>query len=265
MKKFALIILALVYLSGIGAGYVAPAPYDTQFRESPNAPPSPKFPLGTDELGRDRLSRLLYGTRVSLLLAPAAAVVATVVAAAAGTAAAMLGGWWERAFLGAVDLSMSLPWLFFVMTVRALFPLDVSPLVSVAVTFLLLGALGWAAPARVVRAAAASMRNSNFVLQARACGLTTARLWGTHLLPNLLPVLFTQFVVSIPVFILTEANLGLLGLGVAEPMPSWGSLLRDLEHFSELRANPWLLAPAVLLVIVIFCFQAIAQREDFVA
>ena len=86
-----------------------------------------------------------------------------------------------------------------------------------------------------------------------------------HLLPNLKAVLFTQFLVAIPVFILSEANLGLLGLGVAEPMPSWGSLMRDLENFSQLRTNPWLLAPAVLLALVVTCFQLVIPREDFVA
>jgi ABC-type dipeptide/oligopeptide/nickel transport system permease subunit len=155
--------------------------------------------------------------------------------------------------------------MFFLMTVRALLPLDVSPAVSITITFLLLGALGWAGPARIVRAAVVSMNRSEFMLQARASGSTGFRIVITHLLPNLKPVLITQFLVSIPIFILSEANLGLLGLGVAEPMPSWGSLLRDLERFSEVRANPWLLAPAVTLVAVVVCFQIIAKGEEFIA
>src|SRR5262249_30234608 len=120
-------------------------------------------------------------------------------------------------------------------------------------------------PARVVRASVSSMRRSNFMIQARAAGLAGFRLWRIHLLPNLKPVLFTQFLVSIPVFILSEANLGLLGLGVTEPMPSWGNLLRELERLSAIRANPLLLAPAALLVIVTISFQIVARREDFVA
>jgi peptide/nickel transport system permease protein len=264
-RKLAAATLAVVFIAGFGANIVAPASYDKQFREAPGAPPSRQFPLGTDDLGRDRLSRLLYGSRVSMILAPAAAFLATAIAAVAGTAAGFLGRWWERIFLGATDLSLSVPWLFFLMTVRALLPLDVAPAVSMTITFLLLGMLGWAGPARVVRAAVASMRNSDFVLQARASGCTERRLLWVHLLPNLKPVLFTQFMVSIPVFILSEANLGLLGLGVAEPMPSWGNLLRDLERFSEIPANPWLLAPVGLLAIVVTCLQLVAPREDFVA
>jgi len=265
MKKLAGAVLVLIFAAALGSDVLATASYRTQFREEPSAPPSAHHPLGTDELGRDRLSRLLYGSRISLMLAPAAALLATAIAALAGATAGYLGGWWERTFLGATDLSLSLPWMFFLMTVRALLPLDVSPAASITITFLLLGALGWAGPARIVRAAVVSMKRSEFMLQARASGSTGLGIVITHLLPNLKPVLIVQFLVSIPVFILSEANLGLLGLGVAEPMPSWGNLLRDLERFSEVRANPWLLAPAVMLVAVVVCLQIIAKREEFVA
>jgi peptide/nickel transport system permease protein len=265
MRNLALAILVVIFVAALGAEIFAPAPYQEQFRELPNSASSTHHPLGTDELGRDRLSRLLYGSRISLMLAPAAALLATLIAAIAGATAGYLGGWWERAFLGATDLSLSLPWLFFLMTVRALLALDVSPIVSIAITFLLLGALGWAGPARIVRASVVALRRSEFMLQARASGSAGFRIVIIHLLPNLKPVLITQFLVSIPLFILSEANLGLLGLGVAEPMPSWGSLLRDLERFSEVRSNPWLLAPAVMLVGVVMCFQVIARREDSIA
>jgi len=264
-RKFAAIVLGAVFVSALGANVLAPAPYEKQFRESPDAPPSRTFLLGTDDLGRDRLSRLLYGSRVSLLLAPAAALLATALATVAGGAAGLLGGWWERAFLGATDLSLSLPWLFGLITIRAMLPLDVTPAVSVGVTFLLLGLLGWAAPARVVRAAVASMRSSEFMLHARASGFAGFRLLRFFLLPNLKPVVFTQFLIAIPVFILSEANLGLLGLGVSEPMPSWGNLLRELENLSQVGANPWMLAPAVLLALVVTCLQLVAPREDFVS
>ncbi len=262
MTRVAIAVLAIVFVAALGADLFAPAPYQQQFRDSPNAASSAHHPLGTDELGRDRLSRLLYGTRISLLLAPAAALLATAIAAIAGATAGYLGGWWERVFLGATDLSLSLPWLFFLMTVRALLPLDVSPIVSIAITFLLLGALGWAGPARIVRASVVALRRSEFMLQARASGSAGFRIVIVHLLPNLRPVLTTQFLVSIPLFILSEANLGLLGLGVAEPMPSWGSLLRDLERFSEVKANPWLLAPAAMLVAVVISFQIVTRQRE---
>ena len=148
LRGLAWTVLGLTALAALGAAQIAPAPYEKQFRESPNSQPCRQFPLGTDELGRDRLSRLLYGTRISLLLAPAAALLATLIAAFAGIAAGMIGGRLEQLILSCVDLVASLPWLFLLIAVRALLPLNVSAYASVGVTFLLLGALGWASSAR---------------------------------------------------------------------------------------------------------------------
>ena len=121
-----------MFLAAVFAGVLVPAPFAKQFRESPSAPPSAQHPLGTDELGRDALSRLLYGTRVSLLLAPAAALLATFLAALVGGLAGYLGGWFERVALGATNLWLSLPWLFLLLTARAMLPLNVAPGTSVA-------------------------------------------------------------------------------------------------------------------------------------
>lgn len=265
LRSMAAALLLAVFLATLLAEVIAPAPYATQFRAEPNARVSRRHPLGTDELGRDAFSRLLYGSRISLLLAPAAALLATLIAAAVGGVAGYLGGWWERVVLSVTDLSLALPWLFLLLTVRATLPLDVSPWASVVITFALLGLLGWAVSARVVCAGARALRNSEFVLQARASGCPSVRLLVRHILPNLKPVLFAQFWVSIPLFILSEANLGILGLGVAEPLPSWGSLLRELENYPAVEANPWKLAPLALLVIVVSCFQLILPQEDFSA
>ncbi|PYV10240.1 MAG: hypothetical protein DMG23_08365 [Acidobacteria bacterium] len=261
-RQFAVGILILVFLASLMANQLAPVSYSHQFRESANAPPSHEFPLGTDDLGRDRLSRLLYGSRISLLLAPVAALIATALAALVGGTAGYLGGWWERVGMGFSDLFMSLPWLFLLLTFRAMLPLNVSPLASVIITFTLLGLLGWAAAARVVCAGARALRNSEFVLQARTHGCGDFRLLIWHVLPPLKPVLYAQFWISIPVFILSEANLGVLGLGVAEPLPSWGNLLRDLENYRAALTSPWLLAPLFLLVLVVACFQTVLPEED---
>ncbi len=262
IRRVAAGFLLVLFLATLLAGWIVPAPYAKQFREAPNALPSIVHPLGTDELGRDALSRLLYGSRVSLLLAPAAALLATLIAALVGGAAGYLGGWWERVALRATDISLSLPWLFLLLTVRAMLPLNVSPMTSVVITFALLGLLGWPGSARVVCAGARALRDSDLVLQARAYGCPKLRLLVRQLLPNLKPVLYAQFWISIPVFILTEANLGVLGLGVAEPLPSWGNLLRDLENWPAVATNPWRLAPLVLLVAVVSCFQLILPLED---
>src|ERR1700691_3990598 len=125
--------LAIGFLIVIALAALAPLPtrYDRQFRDSPNARPSRQFPLGTDDLGRDRLSRLIYGTRVSLLLATAAAILSCIAAAALGGLAGL--GIADTFILGAADLFVSLPWLFLLLMVRAFLPLNVSPMVSVTI------------------------------------------------------------------------------------------------------------------------------------
>jgi len=262
LRLAAIVFLAVVFGCSLGANWIAPAPYAEQFRDLPDAAPSHQHLLGTDDLGRDRFSRLLYGTRISLLLAPAAALVASALAGVIGGAAGFAGGWIESCLMGTTDLFLSLPWLFLLITVRAFLPLNVSPMISVAITFALLGCLGWAAAARVVCAEARALRESEMVLLARATGSSGLRLLGRHVIPNLRPVLAAQFWISVPVFILAEANLGILGLGVAEPLPSWGSLLRELESFSAYSAQPWLFAPLLLLVLTMSCFHlALANQE----
>jgi peptide/nickel transport system permease protein len=262
LRWIAVGLLALIFLGALGASFIAPASYEKQFREDPDHRPSRQYPLGTDDLGRDRLSRLLYGMRISLLLAPAAALIATLLAAVIGGAGAYAGGAWDQFTRAFIDLFLSLPWLFLLLAVRAVLPLNIPAVASVAITFALLGTLGWAASARVVSAAVREMRDSEFVLQARAAGCGPWRLLFAHVLPNVRPILLAQFWISVPLFILTEANLGMLGLGVTEPLPSWGNLLRELENYSALASSPWLWAPLVSLFVVVSLFQfALGEGE----
>ena len=265
LRGLALLVLALVTIAALSAEWLAPASYSRQFRDSVLAAPSREHPLGTDELGRDRFSRLIYGTRVSLALAPAAALVSSLLSGAAGVFAAWKGGWWRRGVEVSSDLFLSLPWMFLLLTVRAALPLNLSPWISVTVTFLLLGVLGWAAPSRVVISGARASCDSDFLLLARAQGCRGLSLLFVHLLPNLRPVFLAQFWTSIPLFILTEANLSLLGLGVMEPLPSWGVLLKELEDVSAIPRHPWILAPAVLLLAVVSSLHVVLPRKEAVA
>lgn len=264
-RMIAGLVLLLVVGASLAASLLAPAGYARQYRDAVGAPPSHAHWLGTDEIGRDRFARLLYGTRISLLLAPAAALLSTLMAALVGGLAGYLGGIWSRVAMAVTDLFLSLPWLFLLITVRALLPLNVSPLVSVLVTFLLLGLLGWSSAARILCSSASTLRNSDFVRQARASGIQGSRLFWIHVLPNLKPVLYAQFWISIPAFILSEANLGILGLGVAEPLPSWGSLLKELEGLISVGEEPWKFVPLVLLIVVVTSFQLALSNSDEVA
>jgi peptide/nickel transport system permease protein len=251
MRIIGFSVLLLAAAVAVGADWLAPHDYAMQFREHANEPPSRSFPLGTDELGRDRFSRLLEGSRVSLLCAPAAALIATAIAAAVGLMAGYFGGWVDGIAGALTDLFLSLPWLFALLTLRAFLPLNISPWASLAATFLLLACVGWASGARVVRAGTAAMRDTGAILHARAYGCRGMRLLWRHILPNLRPVLSAQFWILVPVFLLTEANLGLLGLGIMEPVPSLGNMLSELQNYQKIPEAPWILAPAVLLVLVI--------------
>ena len=256
------VVLSIIFAAGLFAGTVSPYSYSKQFRERPNAAPCSSHLLGTDSLGRDLFARLVYGTRVSLLLAPAAALLATLIAGILGGFAALAGGWCEKVILAAADLSMALPLLFVLLALRAVLPLDISPILSVIATFVLLGLLGWPSSLRVVWAATKNLRNSDFLLLARAIGCGRWRMIVRHVLPNLRPILFAQFWISIPVFVLTEATLSMLGLGVMEPLPSWGNLLRGLEDISAVSANPLRLTPLILLILVVICFQLILPTQE---
>jgi ABC-type dipeptide/oligopeptide/nickel transport system permease subunit len=252
--------VAICFLVVMILAALLPVRYERQFRDFPNARRSKQFALGTDDLGRDRLSRLIYGTRVSLLLALAASSLSCIAAAVLGGAAGF--GVADKLILGAADLFLTLPWLFLLLMVRALLPLNVSPMVSVTITFALLGVLGWAAPAKVIRAAVRKLRTSDFMLQARAAGCPASSLLFRHLLPNAMPVLWAQLWITIPAYVLAETTLGMLGLGVMEPLPSWGNLLREVEG-AGIADQPWLLAPVLLLAAVVGSFQVIFEREDY--
>lgn len=258
-----IVFLTLVTVFTVFPKALSSRSYSQQFRDIPDAAPTRQHVLGTDDVGRDRFARLLYGTRVSLLLAPAAALLSTLLAAMIGGFAGFAGRSVEKAMMAVTDLSISLPWLFLLIAVRALLPLNTSPMESVVATFFLLGSLGWAAAARVVCTDARCLRDSDFVLLARASGIANRRLLWRHILPNLKPVLIAQFWISIPVFILTEANLGMLGLGVAEPLPSWGGLMHELESTSSMSWQPWRMVPLMLLVAVVSGFQFVSKKPRY--
>ncbi len=261
-RRLALLLLLALLAAALLAGRIAPARYDEQFRDYPNARPCARFPLGTDELGRDRLSRLLYGSRVSLLLAPAAAALATITALAIGLTAGYGGCLAESAALGFTDLVVSIPSLLLLFIARAMLPLNITPMVSVGFTFLLLAILGWTSGVRVILAAVVQARDSEYVRQARALGCRPCTILFRHTAAAVRPIAAGQFWILVPLFLVSEANLGMLGLGVTEPLPSWGNLLAEMQTAASLTDAPWLLAPAVLLVVVLLSLQNVLQSGE---
>lgn len=257
MKRAAAAVLVLVALAALFAPVIAPYDYSRQFRDTPNAPAGSRFYMGTDDLGRDRFSRLVYATRVSAMLAPAAALVSVLIALLFSAIAATRSQWASRATSILTTLSLSLPWIFLFIILRALLPLNTRAVQSILITFGLMGVAGWAWPARVFTASIRRLAESGWLLQARAAGMSPWRIARVHAWPHLRSLALAQFRILIPAYILSEASLGLLGLGVAEPLPSWGNLLAELQHPDRVRANPWILAPLLLLMLVMIALEAL--------
>ncbi|HEY0564446.1 MAG TPA: ABC transporter permease [Terriglobales bacterium] len=260
LRRIALAFLLVVGSASLLAHKIAPYSYETQLREATDAEPSSQHLLGTDELGRDRFSRLLYGMRISILMAPAAALLATALAALIGISSALMRGAPAHIAMMLTDVVLSVPWIFVLLTARSCLPLNLSPALSASVTFALLGALGWAPTARIVFAGAQSIQASDYMLQAHALGIGRVRR-ATQMLPNLLPALMAQFWLTLPLFLLTEANLSILGLGVSEPLPSWGTMLHELQSLPLRPHQPWLWVPLVLLVMSVSSLQFLTDEK----
>ena len=229
--------------------------YGDQDREQINAAATTQHRMGTDDLGRDRSVRVALALLLALSGAAAAALLATTLGAAAGGLAACLPAPAAKLLLFLSDLLLTLPWLFLLLIVRSALPLNLAPVASAAVTFLLLGLLGWPAFVRIVCARAESLRGADWLFYARAAGLRRPQLVRVHVLPHLLPLLLTQFLIFVPICVTAEANLGALGLGIGEPLPSWGSMLLSLKTASVLNSSGWVYLPLALLVGVLLLLE----------
>jgi peptide/nickel transport system permease protein len=215
--------------------------------------PGVLFLLGTDGFGRDQFSRLLAGGRISLT----AGWLATVLSLAAGTAmgalAGLYGGWVDDLVMRIGEASLALPWLYLLLAGRAFLPLDVPSSTSYFICITVVGILGWARPARLVRGLALSLRERGYVVAARAFGASGGYLLRVHILPDAISVLVTQAALLVPQYILAEVTLSFLGLGINEPSASWGNMLASLQHYNVLVLYWWMLLPALAPAAVSLC------------
>ena len=204
--------------------------------------------LGSDAYGRDQMSRILYGGQISLLAGLLGASLTLLLGSGIGTMAGYYGGWRDGLLMRLAELFTALPWLYLLFALRAFLPLAVSPLEAFLLVIVVLGTVGWARPARLVRGVVLSAKERDFVRAARGFGASDGYLLRRHILPATSSVLLTQAAILVPQFVLAEMTLSFLGLGVPEPVPSWGNLLATLQQYSVLESYWWMYLPALAIV-----------------
>lgn len=237
------------------------SPHDPRFQYRNHAALAPHcgkpcFLLGTDELGRDVLSRLLHGGRLSLLAGFGAALLASTLGGFLGVAAGYFGGWIDAILSRPVDLLLALPWLYLLLAARAALPLSLPAELALVLLLSLLALAGAAAPFRLSRQVIRAARNSDAVHAALGLGASHWYLLRAHLWPAARPALMAQWLTLFPAFVLAEVSLSFLGLGVGDPAVSWGTILASLRQYSVLTTQWWMFSPAIALALFLAILPA---------
>ena len=240
-------ILLLVILA-VFAPWIAPYSYSYQNLDIGASPPSAEHLLGTDVLGRDLLSRLLYGARISLLVGFVATGVALVIGVSWGIIAGYFGGRVDSIMMRIVDVLYGLPFIIFIILLMVIFGRNIWLL------FAAIGAVEWLTMARIVRAQVIGLKNQEFVQAAQVMGVSNFSMFRRHILPNILGPIAIYATLTIPQVMLLEAFLSFLGLGIQPPMSSWGTLIRyGVESMEEYY---WLLIyPGLTFTITLFALN----------
>lgn len=243
-------ILCLFIILAIFAPWIAPYSYSYQNLELGAQPPSSDFLLGTDTLGRDLFSRILYGARVSLLVGFVATAVALVIGVSWGIVAGYFGGRVDSVMMRIVDVLYGLPFIIFIILLMVIFGRNIWLL------FAAIGAVEWLTMARIVRGQVLTIKNQEYVLAAQAMGVTNMQMFRKHIFPNILGPIAVYATLTIPQVMLLEAFLSFLGLGIQPPMSSWGTLIRygveSMEEYSWLLIYPGLTFTITLFALNFF-------------
>ena len=245
-------VLAALLVMAIFSGFLAP---DDPLKIDARAilrSPGAGHPFGTDQLGRDLLSRIIYGARVSLSVAAAAVTVATLVGVSLGLVAGYAGGWVENLLMRAIDSFLSIPEIFVAIVVMAFFT---SGLTTLVVT---IGLLYFPQFARVVYAVTNSTKRREFVAAAVALGASAPRILFREILPNIASIIVVQITFTISFAMLLEAGLSFLGLGVMPPRPSWGQMVGDLKDYVQINPLP-VIFPSGALFLAVFAINTLGD------
>jgi peptide/nickel transport system permease protein len=215
--------------------------------------------MGTDNYGRDVFSRLLHGGQVSLFAGLLATVLTLALGVLLGTLAGFYGGFGDAVIMRSAELFLALPWLYLLLALRAFLPLHTGPRQTFLLLIAVIGLLGWARPARLIRGVVLSAKERSHLLAARGFGASDFYLLRRHVLPETRSVVLTQAALLIPQYVLAEVTLSFLGLGVSEPVPSWGTMLATLQQYHVLVSDWWMFFPGLLLVLVFLSYGALSS------
>ncbi len=221
--------------------------------------PAKIFLAGTDNYGRDQFSRILYGGQISVAAGILATVISLTLGSLVGCISGFYGEWIDESAMRFAELFLVLPWLYLLFAVRAFLPLHISPTQTFLLLITVIGTIGWARPARLVRGIVLSAKNQNYVLASRGFGASDIYLMRRHVLPHTYGVLLTQAALLVPQYVLAEVTLSFFGLGLSEPNPSWGGLLATLQQYNVLVSYWWMFAPALALVVVSLGYLSVAN------
>ncbi|HEY8599849.1 MAG TPA: ABC transporter permease [Thermomicrobiales bacterium] len=242
-----LVVVILLSLIALLAPLLAREPIDSQNYDALYARPSAAYPMGADHLGRDILSRVIWGARVSLLVGLVAQIIVLAIGVPIGAAAGFFGGKVDLILMRLVDVMYAFPTLLFVVLLMSMFGRGLDKI------FLVIGLTSWVGLARLVRAQFLSLREKDFVIAARSIGATDMRLIMRHMLPNALTPIIVALTFGIPTAIFTEAFLSFIGVGIGPPQTSWGLMVG--ENQSYLRSYPWMLVwPSLALGLTMLSF-----------
>jgi peptide/nickel transport system permease protein len=234
---------------------LAPQHYNEQSFGDENLGPSWSHPLGTDKLGRDIFSRILYGARISVIIGLSTVTVAAVIAVVLGTVSGYFSGWFDTITQRLVDVFLAIPPLILLIYGLTVFAGTAGPYVRMFWIIMIVGVVLAAAAVRVVRGATIATSNNPYVDAARTIGATSPRIVVRHIVPNVIPVVIVLATVNLGTAILAEAAISFLGLGIPEPFPSWGAML-NISGSSEFRAHPqqaiW---PGLAIAIAVYSFN----------